>query len=69
MEDELDDAFKALRESTIDLLINVGLIMTLSDKWPEEVQKRFAGKLDTVTGELRREMGEVQDFGQYFDGD
>lgn len=67
-EQTLQEKFEELQKTAIELLVTVGLFMTVVDAWPEHVQENFGEKIDYLTGNLQREIEEMQQFAEAFDG-
>ena len=51
----------------MELLVNVGLIDSISQKWPQVVQDNWAERLENLDKQLQQEIVEVQNFAEAFD--
>lgn len=65
--EENAEKFRTMCQASIELLINAGMIATISQDWPPAVQQSFGERIENVTRELQREMGEFQDFAEFYD--
>ena len=59
--------FRALVITAAELLVNVGLMDSVSQNWPEVVQENWDERVTNLIHNLQREMGEIQDFAEAFD--
>ena len=59
--------YRALCVTAIELLVNVGLMDSVSSAWPEQVQENWEEKLDTLILRLQQETEEIQAFAEAFD--
>jgi hypothetical protein len=62
-----DELFNELCVATMELTVNVGIISSIADRWPEEVQDNWCDKLEEAITWARRQMGEVQEFATSWD--
>lgn len=63
----LEDSFRELCHSAVEFLVNVGLIDSISARWPEDVQEQWEEwKTDSLVG-LSRRMEEAQHFASSHD--
>lgn len=59
--------YRALVITAAELLVNVGLMDSVSSNWPEVVRENWEEKVDSLILRLQQEMEEVQSFAEAFD--
>ena len=53
----------------VELLINVGIINSISESWPEQVQENWCHRLGDMVKFASNQIREVQEFASAYDGD
>jgi hypothetical protein len=66
-EQALHEAVHDLNLAGIDLLVSVGMIAAVMDRFPEEVMHNFREKVQAMTVTVREMTEETQWFGQAYD--
>lgn len=59
--------YRALVITAAELLVNVGLMDSVSQNWPPVVQENWEERLDFLIFKLQHEMEEIQGFAEAFD--
>jgi hypothetical protein len=59
--------FHELCIEAITLTINVGLMDSVSSRWPEDVQTAWIERMQQIKMRLSREIEEVQEFASSYD--
>jgi hypothetical protein len=59
--------FHELCIEAITLTINVGLLDSVSNRWPDEVQEAWIERMQQIRMRLSREIEEVQEFASSYD--
>lgn len=67
MSDEEEAARKQLNEACIGLLVTIGLIASVMERFPVDVQENFAEKINEFRVTVEQVTGEFIDFGQAYD--
>ena len=65
-----DESFSEVRElagDCIELLVNVGIIDSISPRWPPEVVEQWTDRLQLMRGSIARWTREVQEFASAWD--
>lgn len=65
-----DEAFTQVRElaaDCIEMLVNVGIIDSISERWPEAVQERWHERIDMLRQNINQTTAEVQEFASAWD--
>lgn len=62
-----EDVFRDLSANCMDLLINVGLMNTIREHWPEHVQENWTEKMQSMNMWIHQQIEEVQTFAEAFD--
>ena len=65
-EDEVE-ARQHLNEACINLLVTIGLVASVMDRFPQDVQENFTEKINEFRDTVHQATGEFIDFGQSFD--
>lgn len=60
-------AFQELQHCAVDLLINVGIISSLRERWPEEVQQNWINELHDMKERMDDEVRVAQEFASALD--
>jgi hypothetical protein len=63
----MSDERVALNNQAIDLLIVVGLIESVIDRYPQHVRENFTQKIERLTEEMTAITSEFIDFGEAYD--
>ena len=66
-DDPMENARSRLNTVAVDLLVTVGLIGSIMNRYPEEVQENFADKIEGLVEHLVKEQGEFTEFGEALD--
>jgi hypothetical protein len=66
-EDAFTEAHRELRISSIDLLVNVGIISSLMPRWPEDVQRNWVDEVQQMTEKLDDMIRTAQEFASALD--
>jgi len=64
---DYESAKSKLAVTSIDLLVTVGLIGSVMNRYPEEVQENFVEKIEAISDRLVQEMMEFTAFGEALD--
>lgn len=67
MEGSPDTHFQALCIAAIELVVNVGIMDSISDRWPDEVKDNWDARMENLTERMQQETEEIQQFGVAFD--
>jgi hypothetical protein len=67
MADREYSEFHDLCIEAITLTINVGILDSVSERWPEEVQERWVERMGEIKQRLSQEIAEVQEFASSYD--
>jgi len=65
-----DEGFHLVRElaaDCIEMLVNVGIIDSISDRWPPEVQDNWRQKIEQLRDNVNSTTAEVQEFASTWD--
>ena len=65
----MDSPFKEAAHEFTDLIVNAGLIDSISDSWPERVQENWVERLENMKNWASAQIREVQEFASAFDED
>lgn len=60
-------AYAELRENAVDLLVNVGIISSIRERWPEEVQQNWINELQGMSERLTDDLRVAQEFASGLD--
>jgi len=64
---EQENQVRELAGDAIELLINVGIIDSIADRWPDEVRDEWMSKIWSISEFMRRQIGEIQEFASAWD--
>lgn len=64
----LEETRNDLSMAVADCLVSVGLISSIIEHFPDEVQDNFEEKISELVVVLRREIDEFTEFGSALDG-
>jgi len=67
MSDEEVEARQQLNEACINLLVTIGLVASVMERFPVDVQENFAEKINEFRDTVHQVTGEFIDFGQSYD--
>jgi len=66
-EEQGSEARKALNEACINLLVTIGLVASVMDRFPEDVQENFTEKINEFRETVHMVTNEFVDFGEAYD--
>jgi hypothetical protein len=66
-EEQGSEARKMLGEACINLLVTIGLVASVMDRFPADVQENFTEKINEFRDTVHQVTGEFIDFGVAFD--
>jgi len=50
-----------------ELMVHIGLMSSIAEKWPEEVQENWDQKVRQIQRRAEKEIREIQSFAEYYD--
>ncbi len=62
-----DTPFNRLCAATVELLVTVGMIGSISGHWPLMVQENWEARIENLIQTMLRESDEVREFAEAFD--
>lgn len=62
-----DEEFRELVQNSAELTINVGIINSVSSRWPEDVQRNWLEKIELMNAWINDQVREVQEFASALD--
>jgi hypothetical protein len=63
------EQFKLLASTLAELTVHVGLMSSVANNWPENVQDNWTDKVDGMIERAEQDIREVQQFAEAFDED
>jgi hypothetical protein len=67
IDEDFSDTLEGLHRSSIDLLVNVGIISSLRPRWPAHVQENWIRELQNMTEKMDDQIRNVQEFASALD--
>lgn len=67
MTEEINNQLQVTTWAIFNLCINIGLIASVMDQYPEQVQEGFLERLQMLQTEAERHTEEAQAFGEAYD--
>lgn len=67
LEDSFDLAYRDLCEASIGLLVNVGIISSIRERWPDDAQENWVREVQNMTEKLEDHTRTAQEFASSFD--
>ena len=61
------ESYKEISITAVELAVNVGLMTSISDRWPRHVQENWMEWIIDTEKLLRAKIAEAQSFAEYFD--
>ena len=60
-------AFREVSATLAELMVHIGLMSSIAEKWPEEVQENWDQKVRQIQRRAEKEIREIQSFAEYYD--
>jgi hypothetical protein len=64
---EGEEAYSEMCMAFMELMVSMGLLGSIMDRYPEDVQENFDERVTRYTEWARRQTAEIQEFGESWD--